>query len=86
VDGQGYPIVRVVFRDHFYEEDEKTAEELQADCLIEVTGYLIRNTPDLISVSPCKEEAGYWTRTQSIWRAMVVEGPIVLEAVSGSGA
>lgn len=79
-------VVRVRWRDHFYDEDPQTVDEFTDECVHTTVGVLVRATADLISVSPMREELDgkvKWSRTQHIYRALIVDEPEVLTGAVG---
>jgi hypothetical protein len=71
-------MVVVTWQDAWSDNDEKTVEEFEDDCIITTAGWLVR-TGDVISVSPEKVRENWHRGTTHVPKGMVSDIRILME-------
>jgi hypothetical protein len=72
--------VRAKWNDAWSDNEEKTVEEFEDDCPVETVGWLVRSTPDIISLSPERVRDNWHRGTTHIPRSMVTEMEVLTSA------
>jgi hypothetical protein len=69
--------------DAWSDNEEKTVEEFEADCPVETVGWLVRSTPDVVSLSPERVRENWHRGTTHIPRAIVKDMLVLVEVDNG---
>jgi hypothetical protein len=65
--------VLVRWNDAWSDSEEKAVEEFEDACSVETVGWLVRQTPDVVSLSPERVRVNWHRGTTHIPRGMVTE-------------